>query len=123
MRTIRINLGTNPPIAKECTSPWVDSKVEDAAKWLQGNPDSVDLDSNHVAILDARAADDQTVVLCKIGDEQLRGDMITMARHPARHSGTYLLGMDPGDWETQFEGLGGKGRYAKIDYGDGDEER
>ena len=109
-------LGTDPPI-EPWTSPWIGSKVEDVAEWLREKPDSVDLDSNHFAVLDARAVD-KSIVLCKIGDRKLRGDSLSLTRHLARSSSNFLMGMDPGNWEEQFEGVGGEKNHAEIDYGD-----
>lgn len=87
------NLGTEPPIPDGWTSPWIGKSVEDVAKWLRAKPDFVDLDSNYFAVLDAKAVDG-TVVVCKIGDKQTKGDEITMVRDQARHSSTHLAGME-----------------------------
>lgn len=110
------NLGTDPPISNAWTSPWIGSKVEDVAKWLQNKPNKVDLDSNHFAVLDVRAVD-QSVIVCKIGDVNLHGDSLSTIRYPARDSSNFLLSMTAFRWENKFEGVGGEKNHAEIDYG------
>lgn len=85
--------------------------------WLRDKPDFVDLNSNYFAILDAKAVEG-SVLVCKIGDREMKGDEVTMVRDLARHSGTHLAGMEYFEWEEQSEGRHGADRYAEVDYGD-----
>ena len=110
-------MGTEPAI-ESWTSPWIGNKVEEVAEWLREKPDTVDLDSNHFGVLDATAVG-KSVVLCKIGDSKLRGESLSLTRHSAQSSSNFLMGMDPGNWEEQFEGVGGEKNHAEIDYGEG----
>ena len=88
------------------------------AEWLRKKPDTVDLDGNHFGVLDAKAVG-KSIVLCKVGDRKLRGESLSLTRHSARSSSNFLMGMDPGNWEEQFEGVGGEKNHAEIDYGEG----
>jgi hypothetical protein len=94
----KVNLGTESRITAEWTSPWIGYSIEDVAKWLQEKPDSVDLDGNHFAVLSKEAVD-KTVVLCKIGDQLLKGDSLSFQRISARMASVRLGGMDASEWE------------------------
>ena len=114
----KANLGQEPPISVNWTSPFIGWKVEHVAKRLQEKPETVDLDSHHFAILDMKATEG-SVVVCKIGDEDLQGDSLSFVRKSARHMASFLNGMEPYTWEEQFEGVRGRKRHVEIDYGDG----
>lgn len=69
----KANLGTAPPIAHDWKSPFIGRGIEYAAAWLRKKPESVDLDIHHFVVLDEQSADG-SVLACKIGDEDLKGD-------------------------------------------------
>ena len=94
----KANLGTESTVMAEWASPWIGCKGEDCAKWIQGKPDSVDLDCNHCAVLDGEAVD-TTVLLYKIGDWELKGDALSSKRMSAESAGAHLGGMEFGEWE------------------------
>lgn len=105
--------GTEYPIDESFTSEFVGKKVEDAADWMKNKPDNVALDANHFVILDKRAEKDGTVVLCKIGDKDLKGTQLDYLRFGAKEGATHLGGMEYGTWEG-FNPDGG--HTAKIEY-------
>ena len=108
------NVGTKAPISSDWTSPFIGWKVEDVAKWLQEKADTVDLDSNHFAILDKQAAEDNSVVVCKLGDRELQGDSLDYFRDTPRHAAVFLTGQEPYEWEELREGR----QRVEIMYGD-----
>jgi hypothetical protein len=94
----KVNLGTEPTVTAEWSSPWIGCKAEDCAKWIQKKPHNVDLDSNHFAVLDGEARN-KSVLLYKIGDLKLQGDALSSKRISARMASVKLGGMDAGEWE------------------------
>jgi hypothetical protein len=72
------------------------STVEAAARWLREKPDTVDLDSNHFAVLNNEAVNG-IVLICKIGDQKLQDDALSIRWQSARHSSNFLNGMEPGE--------------------------
>ena len=83
------------------------------ADWLKRKPDSVKLDANHFAILDRGAENDGTVVICKIGDKDLKGSKLDYLRFDASEAALHLGGMEYGTWEE----FNPDGEWtAKIDY-------
>ena len=94
-----VNTGTKAPISEDFKSPFVRQKIEDVAEWLQGKPDSVDLDAHHFAVLDKQTAEDGQVLVCKIGDKDLKGDKIQTRKYDAKMASTFLVGLEYGDWE------------------------
>lgn len=99
---------TRTPIDPSFRSAFISKKAEDVAEWLKDKPNDVDLDEHHFAILDRGAEEDETVVVCRIGDAHFKGDKLDWIRFPAKTSG----GMDYGNWED----FRGEGPPSKIKY-------
>ena len=59
------------------------------------------------------------MLVCKIGDEELQGEALSLHRQPARNVSSFLGGIEPGEWEEQFEGVQGQKKHFKVDYGKG----
>lgn len=87
--------------------------VEDAADWLKEKPDSVDLDTHHFAILDQRTGSNGAIVICKIGEMNLKGDKLDYLRFDAAEAALHLGRMEYGTWEGSIpDGT----KTAKIEY-------
>jgi hypothetical protein len=104
--------GTKAPIDPSFQSGFVGKKVEDVAEWLKNKPDYVDLEEYHFAILDRGAEEDKTVVACRIGDAELKGDKLDRVRFPAKMSALHLGGMEYGTREECM----GDGHPLEIKY-------
>lgn len=109
--------GTDTPIKVDYDyTVWNGKKVEDAAAWLKELPSDRQLDAHHFAILDKRAAEDETMVICRVGTEKdgkLQGDELDYLRFPANEAAVHLGGMEPDMWDGFSDG--GRGS-AKIEY-------
>ena len=91
--------GTEAPIDSSFKSPFVGHKVTDVAEWLKKKPDSVDLESRFFAVLDKEARRSGSVVLCRIGDRDGKGDAVSCVLKKAEESSLTLAGMEYGRWE------------------------
>ena len=96
---MKANEGTPLPIPGSFNWPFVGQTVEDVAEWLKQKPASVDLDAHHFAILDRKSGKDRSIVVCKIGDIDLKGDRLNYHRYPAQRASTLLMGIEYGEWE------------------------
>lgn len=105
----KANLGTEPPVSDEWRSPWIGSKVEDVAEWMKQKPSTVDLDDHHFALLGKQAGEDHSVVICRIGDGELKGDSVHFKRYPVEDAAVFLVGMEPYQWE-------GNSKSSEIKY-------
>ena len=103
---------TKAPIDSSFESAFIGKKVEDVANWLKNKADNIDLDDHHFAILDRGAKGEETVVVCRIGDKNLKGDNLDWIRFPASRASLHLAGMEFGEWED----FRGDGRPADIKY-------
>jgi len=90
--------GTAAPVDKSFKSPFVGRSVTDVAAWLKRKPEGIDLESRFFAVLDKKARDG-SVVLCKIGDSDDKGDKVTCVLRDADESSLTLAGIEWGDWE------------------------
>lgn len=99
------------------TSPWTGSKPEELAAWIKNKPPNVDLDANHFGILDKNCEDGKSVLLCKIGDLKLRGEALSFLRRDPPFASTTLVGLEPAEWEENYEGVKGARYSVEIDYG------
>lgn len=97
--------GTKPPVAESFISPFVGESVENAAQFLKEAPDTVDLERCFFAILDDRTEKDGSVVMCRVGDMEGKGDKVECIRVVAKHSALYLAGMESGTWEEFLDAL------------------
>lgn len=98
-RETTVNLEDDATIAAGWISPWLDSNVKHCARWLRDKPSTVDLDSNHFAILDRKAIDG-VVTICRIGDERFQGDLLSFQWRSSTMSAIFLAGLEAGPWET-----------------------
>ena len=97
--------GTEAPIDGAFESPFVGHSVADVAKWLKKKPESVDLEANFFAVLDKKA-ESGSVVLCRIGDRDGKGDALSCVLVKVEESSLTLAGMEYGGWEELLEGRG-----------------
>ena len=110
-----MNLGTTPPISEDWKSPFIGYNIVEVAAWLKRKPDSVDLDSNHFAVLDERSTNG-SVLTCKIGDKHLRGNWLdTYRRESGERAANFLAALEYGEWEENK----GTDNEDKYPYGGG----
>jgi len=105
--------GTKAPIDESFTSPFVRESVEDVAAFLKKAPDTVDLERCFFAVLDDRTEKDGSVVMCRIGDTEGKGDQVECMRVSAKHSSLYLASLESGTWEENLEALEMMEQYGK----------
>ncbi len=105
--------GTKAPIDDSFTSPFVGESVEDVAAFLKKAPVTVGLERCFFAVLDNRTEKDGSVVMCRIGDTEGKGDKVECIRVLAKNSSLYLAGMEYGTWEEDLDALEMVGRYGK----------
>lgn len=60
------------------------------ADWLKNKPNSADLDANLIAIFDKKAEKDGAVVICRIGDQKLKGTNLDYLRFDAGDTALHL---------------------------------
>ena len=100
-----IQEGTKAPIPSSFTSPFVHKSLEVVAGWLENKPEYVELDSRFFAILDQKV-DEHKVVLCRIGNQEGKGDNLSCVLMDASVSSLTLAGMEYGTWEELVHDLG-----------------
>ena len=93
------NQGTSPPISDSFHSAFIGRKIEEIAQWLTQKPETADLDGHHFAVLDRISGEDKSIIVCKIGDKDLKGDQLDYRRYPAKRASTMLQGLEYGEWE------------------------
>lgn len=105
--------GTEAPIDESFTSPFVGQSVDAAAEFLRNAPDTVDVERHFFAVLDDRTEKDGSVVMCRIGDMEGKGNKVECIRVLAKNSSLYLAGMEYGTWEEDLDALEMVGRKGK----------
>jgi len=96
--------GTEAPIDKSFKSPFVGKSVADVAEWLKKKPKDVALDPNFFAVLDKKAKEGEgSIVLCRLGNDVLKGDELSCVLKTAEDSSLELGGMEYGRWEELLE--------------------
>ncbi|KAL8639898.1 MAG: hypothetical protein Q9228_003124 [Teloschistes exilis] len=91
--------GTNAPIDASFESPFIGQNEFDVARWLNGKPKGVNLDSHFFGLLDKQAEKSGKVVLCRIGDSHLEGNEVTCLLWDADTATLWLGGQHYGDWD------------------------
>lgn len=100
---------TRVPIDRSFASPFVGQSVGRVADWLKGAPESVYLERKFFAVLDKKAeASEPSVVLCRIGDKDGKGEEVKCVLWDAKESSLILSGLEYGDFD---EILSGQGEY------------
>ena len=97
--------GTEAPVPESFSSPFVGKSVRDVATWLSKKPENTYLDGHFFAVLDKKAKQSK-VVLCRIGDDELKGDALSCVLMPAEDSSLTLSGMEYGTWEELVDDAG-----------------
>lgn len=92
-----VNEGTHPPITA-FTSPFAGHSITEAAEWLKQAPQEVDLDRNFFGFLDDYSEEDDTVQLCRIGED---GEV---RWYPAKPSGAEFAYKQDEDFESDLMG-------------------
>ncbi|KAL9622072.1 MAG: hypothetical protein Q9160_003571 [Pyrenula sp. 1 TL-2023] len=95
--------GTKFPLSGEPAWPFKGSLVEECAKILKNAPKDACLDRHHFVVADAQSLKDSTVVVCRIGDKELKGEELDTFRSPAAGASGFLMGLEPGTWEEMQE--------------------
>ena len=97
-------------------SPWIGQKLDALVQWLQAKPEDTDLNDHHFAVLDKGAKDDPpTVVICRIGDLDLKGDKVFLIRKGSVTAVDWLVGAPSDAWDELTRQ--GK-KNAEIEYDD-----
>lgn len=106
--------GTKTPIPKDFKSPWVGRGLDELVKWLQTKPESADINERFFAVLDKGARDDPpTIVICRIGDLDRKGDKVFKFRYEPLEGAEYMVGAPPDFWdENERNGV----HIAEIEY-------
>lgn len=96
---------------------WVGRKLDELVQWLKAKPEEIDVNCHHFAVLDKGATDNPpTVVVCRIGDLELKGDKLFLLRFERIRAVEHPLGAPSDAWDE----LTRCGRSAEVDYGDND---
>lgn len=85
-------------------------------RWLKAKPEDADVNDHYFAVLDEGARDDPpTMVVCRIGDLDLKGDKLFLLRFDRVRAVEHLVGAPSDAWDelTRY----GE-RNAEIQYGD-----
>lgn len=77
--------------------------MEECVKTLRDAPKNAGLDRHHFALADDQSLRDGTMVVCKVGDRNLKGDELSTYRSPAGDVAGFLAGLEPGTWEEMQE--------------------
>ena len=99
----RYPTGTEAPISKSFKSPFIGHSVADVASWLRKKPESTALEDKFFAVLDKKAKQG-SVVLCRIGDSEGKGNGLSFVLLDAEQSSLTLSGMEYGTWEELIYG-------------------
>lgn len=110
------NDGTKPPIRKDFKSPWIERKLDEMVEWLKGMPEDIDLNAHYFGALDNGAKrDPPTIVVCRIGDVELKGDKLFLLRKDSIKAVEHLVGAQSDAWD-ELTRHGEKN--AEIEYSD-----
>lgn len=77
--------------------------MEECANILKNAPKDACLDRHHFVVTDAQSLEDNTVIVCKLGNRELKGDQLDTYRSPAADTVGFLMGLEPGTWEEMQE--------------------
>ena len=98
---------TRVPIDKSFNSPFVDQSVDGLAEWLKEAPKDVNLERKFFAVLDKKAeGSDPSVALCRIGDDNGKGDEVKCILWNVKESSLILTGIESGDFDEILKGQG-----------------
>lgn len=108
--------GTEPPISKDFTSPWVGCTIEEIVRWLEAKPDDAGFNPRFFAVLDVGTKDDPpTAVVCRTGDLEGKGDKVFSFRFERSRAIEHLMGAPSDAWDELTRNGHGD---AEIRYGD-----
>ncbi|KAL9113768.1 MAG: hypothetical protein Q9227_002213 [Pyrenula ochraceoflavens] len=107
---IRSGNYTSAPIPIGFQSPFVGAKSREegivkAAEWLEKAPENGAVDRKHFAVLDEESElqGEGSVVVARIGDDELEGKEVHWMEIRAYEAGLFLKGLEYGAWEERAE--------------------
>lgn len=91
--------GTEPPIPEGWESRFRGKTIQDVADFLKQAPDELCVDWHHFAVLGEDFSKRHVITLCRIGDEELKGEELSTLPCTVEKSTLCLSSMEPHTWE------------------------